>query len=95
MSLVAWIIAGLITGFLAGVLTGASKLGYLRDVLLGVVGAVIGGNFFNLIWTVDVDALNYAGLLPAVAGAVVLLGAYHLVKRHGPAKKAAQAQSRL
>ena len=55
--------------------------GLIRDVLLGVVGAMIGGYLFNLFGASGVTGLNLYSLLVAVIGAVVFLIVYHAIFR--------------
>lgn len=81
MSLGAWIIAGLITGVIAARLLNASALGHARDILLGVVGATIGGELFNRIWPVAVEAVSIPSVLFSAIGAILMLSAFHLSRR--------------
>jgi uncharacterized membrane protein YeaQ/YmgE (transglycosylase-associated protein family) len=77
MSVIAWIVFGLIAGFIASKIVNRSGEGPLLDIVLGVVGAVVGGFLFNLIGAVGVTGFNVWSLCVAVLGAVVLLAAYH------------------
>jgi uncharacterized membrane protein YeaQ/YmgE (transglycosylase-associated protein family) len=79
MSLVAWIVLGLVAGFIGSKLVNHSGEGLIRDVLLGVVGAMIGGYLFNLFGASGVTGLNLYSLLVAVVGAVVFLIVYHAI----------------
>ena len=84
MSIIAWIVLGLIAGFIASKLINKSGEGVLLDVVLGVVGAVVGGWLFNAFGMVGVSGLNLYSLLVAVLGAVVVLVVYHAVVRARP-----------
>ena len=81
MSLLAWIILGLISGFIASKLINKTGEGFLLDVVLGIVGAVVGGWLFNALGMVGVTGLNLYSLLVAVVGAVLLLVVYHVLFR--------------
>jgi len=81
MSIVAWILLGLIAGFIASKLVNGSGQGALIDILLGIVGAVVGGWLFNTFGMPGVAGFNLYSLLVAVIGASVLLFLYHLITR--------------
>lgn len=84
MSIVAWIILGLIAGFIASKIVNKSGEGFLRDIVLGVVGALVGGWLFRAFGMHGVTGLNLYSLLVAVAGAIVLLVIYHLLFARSP-----------
>jgi uncharacterized membrane protein YeaQ/YmgE (transglycosylase-associated protein family) len=77
MSFIAWIVLGLIAGFIASKLVNKSGDGMLLDILLGVVGAVVGGWLFNMFGMAGVTGLNVYSLVVAVIGAAVFLIVYH------------------
>jgi uncharacterized membrane protein YeaQ/YmgE (transglycosylase-associated protein family) len=81
MSLVTWIVLGLVAGFIGSKLVNKTGEGLIRDILLGVVGAIIGGYLFNLFGASGVTGLNLYSLLVAVVGAVVFLIVYHAIFR--------------
>jgi uncharacterized membrane protein YeaQ/YmgE (transglycosylase-associated protein family) len=81
MSLLAWIILGLVAGFIASKLVSGSGQGVVMDIILGIVGAVIGGWLFNTFGMAGVAGFNLYSLLVAVVGAVLLLVVYHAVSR--------------
>jgi uncharacterized membrane protein YeaQ/YmgE (transglycosylase-associated protein family) len=81
MSFVAWIVLGLVAGFIGSKLVNHTGEGLIRDVLLGVVGAFIGGYLFTLFGASGVTGLNLYSLLVAVVGAVVFLIVYHAIFR--------------
>lgn len=81
MSIIAWIVLGLLSGFIASKLVNKSGEGLLLDIGLGVVGAVVGGWLFNAFGMVGVSGLNLYSLLVAVLGAVVVLVVYHALIR--------------
>ncbi len=81
MTILAWIILGLIAGFIASKIVNKSGDGVLVDIGLGVVGAVVGGWLFNTFGMAGVSGLNPYSLLVAVLGAVVVLVLYHALLR--------------
>jgi uncharacterized membrane protein YeaQ/YmgE (transglycosylase-associated protein family) len=82
MSIIAWIILGLIAGFIASKIVNKQGEGLVMDIVLGVVGALVGGWLFRLFGMTGVTGLNVYSLLVAVLGAVVLLFIYHgLIRR--------------
>ena len=81
MSILAWIVLGLIAGFIGSKIVNRTGEGALLDIVLGVVGAVVGGFLFNQFGAAGVSGLNLYSLLVAVVGAVVVLFLYHLVIR--------------
>lgn len=81
MTIIAWIILGLVAGFIASQIINKSGDGVLVDIGLGVVGAVVGGWLFNTFGMAGVSGLNLYSLLVAVLGAVAVLVIYHAVLR--------------
>ncbi len=81
MSFFAWIILGLIAGFIGSKLVNKRGEGMLLDILLGIVGAIVGGWLFNRFGGAGVTGLNLYSLLVAVVGAVLVLLVYHAVRR--------------
>ena len=85
MSYLAWIVLGLVAGFIGSKLVNKSGDGFLIDILLGIVGAVVGGFIFRFFGAQGVSGLNLYSLLVAVIGAVVFLLIYHALFRRGRA----------
>jgi uncharacterized membrane protein YeaQ/YmgE (transglycosylase-associated protein family) len=81
MSILAWIILGLISGFIASKIVNKTGEGIILDIVLGVVGAVVGGWLFSLVGGHGVTGVNIYSLLVAVVGAVIVLVLYHAVVR--------------
>ncbi len=81
MSFLAWIILGLIAGFIGSKLVNNQGEGALMDILLGIVGAILGGWLFNTFGAAGVTGLNLYSLLVAVVGSIVFLMIYHAVRR--------------
>ncbi len=82
MGLIGWVILGAVAGWLASVITGRnSRMGCLSNIIIGILGAVIGGFLVNLLGGEGVIAFNLKGLGIAVLGAVILLLITGLFKR--------------
>ena len=74
---IGWIVLGVVTGFIGSRVIHKTRHGRHRDVLLGVVGAVVGGFLANLFRDTGVANLNLYSLFVAIIGAVVFLIIYH------------------
>ena len=81
MSLISWIVLGLIAGFIGSKLVNKTGEGFFLDIALGIVGAVVGGWLFSLLGMQGVTGLNIYSLIVAVVGAVVFLAVYHAIRR--------------
>jgi uncharacterized membrane protein YeaQ/YmgE (transglycosylase-associated protein family) len=81
MSIIGWIVLGLIAGFIASKIVNKSGEGFVLDIVLGIVGAIVGGFLFNLFGEAGVTGLNLYSMLVAVVGAIVVLLAYHALFR--------------
>jgi uncharacterized membrane protein YeaQ/YmgE (transglycosylase-associated protein family) len=81
MSILAWIVLGLLAGFIGSKLVNKSGEGVVLDIVLGVVGAVVGGYLFNMMGAAGVTGVNIYSLFVAVVGAVIVLVAYHAARR--------------
>jgi uncharacterized membrane protein YeaQ/YmgE (transglycosylase-associated protein family) len=81
MSIIAWIILGLIAGYIASQIVNKRGDGMVLDIVLGVVGAVVGGWLFSAFGMAHVTGLNLYSLLVAIVGAVVVLFGYHAITR--------------
>jgi uncharacterized membrane protein YeaQ/YmgE (transglycosylase-associated protein family) len=83
MSFIAWIVLGLIAGFIGSKIVNKSGEGLFLDIILGIVGAVIGGYLFQMFGMAGVTGVNVYSILVAVVGAVVFLVLYHALFRRG------------
>jgi uncharacterized membrane protein YeaQ/YmgE (transglycosylase-associated protein family) len=77
MSVIGWIVLGLIAGFLASKIVNRAGEGMLMDIVLGVVGAVVGGLIFNFFGASGVTGFNIWSLIVAIIGSIVVLWLYH------------------
>ena len=81
MSLLAWLLLGLLAGFIASHLVNHHGEGMVLDVLLGIVGAIIGGWVFHFFGATGVTHLNLYSVIVAVSGSVLFLVVYHAIRR--------------
>lgn len=82
MNILLWLILGALAGWLAGLIMGSDGRNWLVNILIGVLGAAIGGFVASLLGLGGITAFNLYSLLIAVAGACLLLGVYNLLRRH-------------
>lgn len=80
MSILAWIILGLIAGFISSKIVNRHGEGVLLDVVLGVVGAVVGGWIMAAVGGQGVSGFNLYSILVAIGGAVLVLVILHAVR---------------
>ncbi len=84
MGIFSWIILGLIAGFIASKVVNKTGSGLVMDIVLGVIGAFIGGWVFSYFGHTGVTGLNIPSLIVATIGAIVVMLAYHfLVRQRG------------
>lgn len=86
MNLIAWVVLGLLSGAIAkAIVPGRQGGGWLSTLVLGVVGAFIGGTLYSLIQTGTVQltatSLSIPGVFVAVLGAIIAIYLYGLVAR--------------
>jgi uncharacterized membrane protein YeaQ/YmgE (transglycosylase-associated protein family) len=82
MSIIGWLILGLIAGFIASKIVNKSGEGILLDIVLGVAGAFVGGFIFtSVLGHEGVTGFNLYSMFVAVIGAIVLLVLYHALFR--------------
>jgi uncharacterized membrane protein YeaQ/YmgE (transglycosylase-associated protein family) len=79
MSIIGWIVLGLIAGFIASKIVNKRGEGFFLDIILGIVGAVVGGWLFSVFGAVGVTGFNLYSMFVAVVGAIVILVLYHAV----------------
>jgi uncharacterized membrane protein YeaQ/YmgE (transglycosylase-associated protein family) len=79
MGVIAWIVLGLIAGFIASLMVNHHGEGVFGDIILGIIGAVIGGFVAHLIGFSGITGFNIYSMVIAVVGAVICLAIYHAV----------------
>lgn len=78
MSILGWIVFGLITGFIASRVVNSRGEGCILNIVLGLVGALVGGFIFRRIAGFDAFRFNLASMFVAIVGAIVVLLIYHM-----------------
>jgi len=73
MGIIAWIVLGLIAGWIASKIMHGEGSGLLMNLVLGVVGAFVGGLLISVVGGVGVTGFNLWSLLVSVLGAVIVL----------------------
>ena len=82
MNILVWIIFGALAGWIASMIMGANaQMGALANIVVGIVGAIIGGLIFNSFGAPGVTGFNLPSILVSVVGAVVLIFLVRLVRR--------------
>ena len=79
MSIIAWLILGLIAGFIGSKIVNKSGEGIVLDIVLGIIGAAVGGYLFTLVGATPVTGLNIYSMFVAVVGAIIVLVIYHAI----------------
>ncbi len=81
MSIIGWIVLGLIAGFIASKVVNRRGEGFFGDIILGIIGAVVGGLLFSAFGGAGVTGFNIYSLLVAIIGSIVVLVVYHAIRR--------------
>jgi uncharacterized membrane protein YeaQ/YmgE (transglycosylase-associated protein family) len=79
MSIIAWLVVGLIAGWIASLIVNRRGEGFIGDIILGAVGAFVGGFLFHLFGRSGVSGINLYSILVAAIGAVVVLAVWHAI----------------
>jgi uncharacterized membrane protein YeaQ/YmgE (transglycosylase-associated protein family) len=80
MSIIAWLVVGVIAGWIANMIMSSGAGGLLADLVLGVLGAMLGGFVMGLVTGQDyTTGINISTILVSIGGAIVLIGAYRLL----------------
>jgi len=84
MDILGWIIFGALTGFIASKIVNRRGSGCIVNIVLGLVGALVGGAIFRGITTFDVFRFNPTSMLIAILGAVIVLFLWHAISGRRP-----------
>ena len=79
MSIIGWIVLGLISGFIASRIVNRRGEGCVLNIALGIVGAFVGGGIFTALGRTGVTGFNLYSMLVAIIGAIVVLVLYHAI----------------
>jgi uncharacterized membrane protein YeaQ/YmgE (transglycosylase-associated protein family) len=81
MSLIAWLVVGLVAGWIGSMIVNRRGEGLIMDIVLGVVGAFLGGFLFRYFGHTGVTGINLYSIFVAAVGSIVLLVIYHAIAR--------------
>jgi len=85
MGILAWIILGALAGWIASKIAGTdAEQGWMANIIIGILGALVGGFLFNILGGSGVTGFNVWSLLVAVIGALVLLGILKAIRGGKP-----------
>jgi uncharacterized membrane protein YeaQ/YmgE (transglycosylase-associated protein family) len=73
MSILVWIVLGLIAGWLSSSIMGTGGYGLIGDIIVGIVGALIGGFLGSALFGLAVTGLNLTSIILAILGAIILI----------------------
>jgi uncharacterized membrane protein YeaQ/YmgE (transglycosylase-associated protein family) len=80
MSIIGWLVLGLIAGFIGSKIVNKRGEGMLLDIVLGIIGAVVGGFLFSRFGASGITGFNLYSMFVAIVGAVLVLVAYHAIR---------------
>ena len=86
MTILVWLILGLVAGWLASLIMGSGGFGLIGDIVVGVLGAMLGGWLGSMFLGLDVTGLNLTSLAVAVVGAIILIA---IVRMLSPGRRTA------
>lgn len=82
MEIIAWILFGALAGWIASIIMNTNEeQGALGNIIVGIIGAFIGGFLVQLLTGNDVSGFNFTSLVVAIIGAVILLAIVKAVRR--------------
>jgi uncharacterized membrane protein YeaQ/YmgE (transglycosylase-associated protein family) len=82
MGIISWIILGLIAGFIGSRIVDKQGQGFWLNIVLGIVGALVGGFLFDLFGATGVTGLNIWSMIVAIVGSIVVLLVYNALTGH-------------
>jgi uncharacterized membrane protein YeaQ/YmgE (transglycosylase-associated protein family) len=84
MGILSWIIVGLIAGWLAGLVMKGGGYGILGDIILGIIGALVGGFLAGALFGVGITGFNIETLIVAFLGAIVVVALVRALPGRSP-----------
>jgi len=85
VGILSWIVLGAIAGWIGSLLVNRTGEGLFRDIVLGIVGGIVGGWIFAALGSTGVTGFNLWSVFVAVVGAVLVLTLYHAIIRRSHA----------
>lgn len=79
MSIIGWLVLGLMSGFIASKFVNDSGQGLVLNIVLGIVGAIVGGFIFSSLGGAAVTGVNIYSMFVSVVGAILVLFLYHVI----------------
>lgn len=90
MNIILWLIFGALVGWVASLIMGTdAEQGMILNIVVGVVGAFLGGTIMNLFGASDVTGFNLYSFLVSLVGAVVLIGLVRAIRGAGSSRPSA------
>ena len=86
MGIFSWIVLGAIAGWLGSMIVNRTGEGLFLNIVLGIVGALVGGWMFTALGSTGVTGFNLWSLVVSVIGSVVVLWLYYTFTRHTPGR---------
>lgn len=83
MTILTWIILGLVAGWVASLLMGSGGYGLLGNIIVGIVGAIVGGWLGSLLLGLDVTGFNVTSVALSIVGAVIVIVLVRTLVPHG------------
>ncbi len=77
MGIISWIVLGLIAGFIGSKIVDRQGQGFWLDIVLGIIGAIVGGFLFDFFGATGVTGLNIYSMMVAIVGSIVVLLIYN------------------
>lgn len=86
MSILAWIVVGLIAGWLAGMVMKGGGYGVVGDIIIGIVGGLLGGFLATVIFGMGdaVNGINILSIVTAFIGSVILIALVRVLPGRSP-----------
>jgi uncharacterized membrane protein YeaQ/YmgE (transglycosylase-associated protein family) len=80
MSIISWLIVGLVAGWIANMIMSNGAGGLLADIIIGIIGALVGGFLAGILLGGDfVTGFNFTTLIVSIIGAIVVIALYRLI----------------
>jgi uncharacterized membrane protein YeaQ/YmgE (transglycosylase-associated protein family) len=80
MSIISWLLVGLVAGWIANMIMSSGAGGLLADIIVGIIGALVGGFLAGILLGGDfVSGFNFTTLIVAIIGAIVVIALYRLI----------------